>query len=920
MPRDDWRKLEPLFAAAVEIPPDRRGAFLAQACGGDQGLRRELESLLAAHEAPAGILDAPPLAGAWPGASRLGAASPEAPGRLAAGTRLGAWRLGELVGRGGAGEVYAATRADGAFEQQVAIKVLRREAGDDLERFHDERRTLAGLEHPGIARLLDGGVTADGRPYTVLELVAGHPLTEHCRARAASLDERLRLFAQVCDAVSYAHRHLVVHRDLKPGNILVSEDGAVKLLDFGIAKRLGERPGGAPGDLTPLPLTEAPLTLDYAAPEQLTGEAVTTATDVYALGVVLFELLTGTRPWAASELPVARVVRVVLDQAPPAASAAARRRELGAEAAPVPPRRLVGDLDAIVARCLRKPPGDRYQTVEALAQDLERHQRRQPVAAREGARLYLLGRFLSRHRWPVASGAALFLSLAAGVVGFAWQAERAAVERDHARRAASREEAVRYHLTGLFRASLAESSGAAGGEPITAKSMLDRSAERVIEQYRDDPQLAGKVVETLADLYGALGDVEGQVPLLEGFLAAAGPEADPRAVAMARQKLAQLELARGRSERAAELLAQAEAVWSQAAGRYREERLEGLFVRGLLERARGDLEGSIATYRQAIEERTSLAGRAHRETANLYNSLAITLTAANRLDEALAAHREALAILGELGRDEDLDALVMLGNTGTLAMRNGRLREAREILGTAWRKQRQAAGDSAAVAAAMGLYGAALSLGGDTAGARSLLDEAVAMAERFSGPASPLSVQNRLFRAEALSAAGELGPARSALDANLGLCRERYGEQHVLTLRLRLALARLDLEADQPARAAQAAEAMLPSLARLQGPSAAFLAHAQVTLGEALLRLGRADEALAPLTAAVERRESMLWSGSWELAEARARLGEARLATGDPRGAALLEQAAGPLAHELGIDHPQTRRARRALGTAPPTG
>jgi tetratricopeptide (TPR) repeat protein len=896
----DWNRLEDLFGEAVALPTAERASFVARHCGDDVALRRELESLLVAHDTTDGVLDRSPLEG--DALVDNGGDAGERPRALEPGVLLGPWRLGAWIGRGGTGDVYVAERADGAFDQRVAIKVLRHEAAAEAARFHAERHLLAQFEHPGIARLLDGGMTADVRPYAVLEFVEGRTMTEHARGAGFGLEARLRLFGQVCDAVSYAHRHLVVHRDLKPANIVVNADGHVKLLDFGIAKLLAADTEAA--------ATQAPLTLDYAAPEQLLGGPVTTATDVYSLGVVLFELLTGNRPWRSGDLPVARAVRMVLDEPAPRASASVDR----ATAALVPARGLEGDLDAIVARCLRKPPAERYPTVEALWQDVERYLRREPVAAREGAALYRVGRFVERHRWPVAASAALVLSLAGGLGAFAWQAERAERERDIARRAASREEAVRSQLIRLFRASLEESKAKPGDTPpVSAKAMLDRSAERVIEQYRDDPALAGTLVETLSDLYGALGDLEGQRPLLEGFLTASGVDGEARAVALARQKLANLELMRGNPKRAAELLPLAEAVWNAAPESYREERLEGLMMRGQLERAQGDLESSITTFRSAIEQRLAVSGRVHRETANLYNSLAISLTAANRAEEALTAHREALAIHQDLGLGEDLDALVILGNTGTLAFRSGRVREAEEILATAYRKQRALAGDSAAVAAAMGLHGAALRIRGKAGDALPILDEALAMAVKFTGPASPLAVQNRLFRAEALSANGAVPAARRALRENFDIARAQYGETHVLALRMRLALARLELTANAPRAAADQVRELLPQLEALKGPSAAFQAHARVVLGDALLRLGEPGLAIEPLRAAVSQRESMLWSGSWELAEARARLGEALLRTGDPAGGALLQAAVEALSAELGPDHAEARRAAAAL-------
>ena len=495
----NWEALERLFAEAVDLPADKREAFCDRACAGNALLRGELRSLLQAHEDGSRLLDGTP---------GVGAAASPAPATRGPGTRIGVWSLGELIRRGGSGEVYSATRADGAFEQAVALKLLYREAAPDVARFHAERQILASLDHPGIARLLDGGMADDGRLYAVVEYVDGETITEHCQRRRADLAYRVSLFLQVCDVVAYAHRNLIVHRDLKPGNILVTPEGRVKLLDFGVAKRLDHL-----GD-APLDATSAPFTTDYAAPEQLTGQPITTATDVYALGVVLFELLSGERPWRSAGLPIARMVQLIVHDEPPSASRAAA---LAAEP-PVPARRLVGDLDAIVATCLRKVAGDRYPTVNALSRDLVHHLRREPVTARGRARAYLLGRALTRYRWAVGGGTLVFVSLAAGLATTAWQAHRAEVERDAARRAATREEAVRYHLTNLFRTSIAQKDGV----PVTAKAMLDRSAQRVLQEYRDDPQLTGKVVVTLSDLYSALEDVEGQTPLLEGFLAAAG--------------------------------------------------------------------------------------------------------------------------------------------------------------------------------------------------------------------------------------------------------------------------------------------------------------------------------------------------------------------------------------------------------------
>jgi non-specific serine/threonine protein kinase/serine/threonine-protein kinase len=885
-----WERLEDLFGEASALEPNARRAFLERECGGDQALRAELLSLLDAHDAAAGPLDESP---------RVGRAA-DAQDSTLVGTCLGPWRIEQLIGSGGAGHVYLASRIDGTFEQQVAVKVLRRDGSSDLERFHAERRILARLDHPRIARLLDGGLLPDGRPYAVMEFVQGRPLTEHCRETNADAQTRLTLFLQICDAVAYAHANLIVHRDLKPANILVDADGRVELLDFGIAKLLETSLASAAADKT-----SAPLTLDYAAPEQLTGEPATTATDIYALGVILFELLTGDRPWRSEGLPMARAVKLLLDEEAPAASRAAESQP----GAPVAAKRLKGDLDAIIARCLRKDPRHRYDSVSALRADIERHMRHEPVQARGGARAYVIGRFMRRHRWPVAGAIVVALSLLAALAVTLWQVNRVSLERDIANRVAAREEAMRYYLTSMFRSSIEQGAGTS----VTAKAMLDRSAQRVLKEYQDDPHLAGKVVETLADLYGALGDVEGQVPLLQTFLAQAGTESDPESIASARQKLANLEVLRGDARHAATLLDQADAFWATDPARFREQQLEGMFVRGALLRSQGNLAGSIDVYRRAIAGRTTFSGYAHRETANLYNSLAITLTAAGRLEDALAAYRKALDIHAQLGRSEDLDALVMLGNTGTLAYRTGRTREAEQILKTAFEKQSALAGESAAVAAAMGLYGAAVDAHGHSADAAVVLRKAVDLATQFSGPDSPLTIQNRLFLAEALSGSGDSAGAQKLIVETAARARAKFGESHVLTLRAALSQARINNASGRHADAAGLLDRVIAELNKLGPPAHLHLALALVTQGDALLRMGKAVEAIPVLERALAVRGEFVWTGSWELAEARMLLGAALNATGDSRGRALVEQSIPVLTEQLGADHPLAQRARSVL-------
>ncbi len=739
--------------------------------------------------------------------------------------------------------VYEAVRAQGDFNQRVAIKLLQPESAALLQRFESERQILATLEHPGIARLYDGGITRDGRPFMVMEYVEGKSIEEFCTVSRATLAQRLALFVQVCDAVAYAHRNLVVHRDLKPSNILVTGDGRVKLLDFGIAKLL---------DAQRQQLTQAaavPLSPICAAPEQLTGGAITTATDVYALGLLLFEMLTGRHPWMSPDTAMLQAMRAILQRTAPQASRTAQANP----EAPLPAKVIRGDLDAILAKALRVEPAHRYATVEALKADVDRTSRGEPVEAREGARLYVMARTLRRYRWALAATAAIVLSLGGGLGLAAWQAHKAAIDRDAARRDAAREEAVRYNLTQLFGSAIADH----GSAPASAKTMIDASAQRVLKEYQDQPQLAGQLVLSLADLYAALEDVTGAQALLDGYVSEAKSDADPLSLADARQKLANMELLRGHTDRAGALLDQAEAFWAKNPNSYQEERLEGLVVRSRLLRARGDLNAAVATTREAIRQRVALSGHDHRETAVLYNSLAITLTQANLLDEALAAYQETTRIYRALGIADGLDAQIILANTGTLELRTGNLREAEALLHSAIDRERALAGDSAAVAAAMGYYGKVLQITNRAPLAIEDLKQATELAARYAGATSPVSLQNQLFLGEAELAAGDTRSARATLGAAHDAAVMQYGPGHALSLRTQLALIQSGMASSD---GSDAVSALLPLIAKLKGlgpPAEAFRAQALLTLGTAYLNRQQLAEATAAFEDAVTIRSKL---------------------------------------------------------------
>jgi eukaryotic-like serine/threonine-protein kinase len=417
MSTERWQQLEDVFHAALDRAPADREAFVVGACGGDAGLRREVERLLHAHEQASSFVDQ-----AAADVERVAATVPPD------GRQIGAYRIVGELGRGGMGTVYLGERADAQFQMRVAIKVIKRGMDTDavLQRFRHEQQILAGLAHPNIARLLDGGTTSEGVPYFVMEYVDGQPIDQYCRAHRLPIGDRLELFRQVCAAVAYAHQNLVVHRDIKPSNILVTSERVPKLLDFGIAKLLD----AAGGDITvATEFGRQAMTPQYASPEQLRGDRITTVSDVYALGVLLYELLTDAHPYELTDKSrdeIGQIVTAIEVVKPSAIAAGAGDHGTS--------RRLRGDLDTIVITAMRKDPAERYASVALFAEDVRRHIEGLPVVARGDSWTYRTGRFVRRRKLGVAAAAAIVITLIGGVIATSWQARVARAEHARAER------------------------------------------------------------------------------------------------------------------------------------------------------------------------------------------------------------------------------------------------------------------------------------------------------------------------------------------------------------------------------------------------------------------------------------------------------------------------------------------------------
>lgn len=676
MDADRWNRLKELLGDALDQSPEDRTAFLKDACGADEALFNEAVALLGHHDESEDGFRSP--------LQEIRVAPP--PPDTLKQDRIGPYWLREVLGRGGMGAVYLAERVDGQFQQQVAIKLVRSDLAspDVLARFALERQLLARLEHPNIARLLDGGVTDDDRPYVVMEYIDGTSITDYCRTHTLTFQEKLALFCTVCDAVQYAHRNLIVHRDLKPSNILVKEDGTPKLLDFGIAKLLEDDTVALSGPHTQTGYQ--PMTPDYAAPEQVRGTSITTSTDVYQLGVILYELLVGHRPFRRTERTVHHRELVILEQEPTRPSTAVRmvaeeQTEATASRNVVSlSRQLRGDIDTIILKTLRKEPERRYSSAEQLADDLRRHLKGLPVEARGDSLRYRTSRFVRRHRAVVVLASLALLALLIGFGTAVWQSQVASAQRDRAEMALQQSEKTLDFLETMIAAG-----GPREGDPETPIGVvLDSAAARVATDLAEEPEVARAVLTSLSTIFFEMGRVEAAKTHAQHALELYGDTRNPEygrtahvlANALtvnddpetalhyyeeARTNLMDVPqyeilsaavlnsygdalISVGREE-------DAEQVYQEAISIYREHdhtditySLAGL---SLLYNFQGRYDDALPLLQEVVSQLRRRHAEPHYELGEALGNLASTRAELGQLEEALVPRREALAILDE---------------------------------------------------------------------------------------------------------------------------------------------------------------------------------------------------------------------------------------------------------------------------------
>lgn len=804
-----WSQVRALFDTLVDLSPAGRTSRL-NAPNLDSAVVHELHSLLAADRP--GLLD-----GALPILGDLDDSAEYA--SLDTGATVGGFCIDRLIGRGGMGEVYLAHRDSADFSQAVALKMLRPEAVARAELFGAERRLLARLEHPGIARLIDGGIAPDHRPFMAMEYVEGRDVVLWCAEHKADLGTRLRLFLEVCDAVAYAHAQLVVHRDIKPANILVDGAGRVRLLDFGVARLV---------DLSSenRTMTQLLLTPDYAAPEQFEGSAPAVAADVYSLGAVLFELVAGRGPWKFDAASMPTVMRRLLHDDPPYPSKVATGTG-------VPSPQIAGDLDAIVLKAMRRNPQDRYPTANALSDDVRRHLAIKPVRARAGAASYVFRRFLRRNRWASAATAAGLFALLVGAGGVAWQSRQTRVERDIALAQAERAEAINQAVLTMFR----DASDIGIASTSNARELIASTANRVVNALDPGSAKSSAVIGALADLYVLTENLDGSQKLLETALARGFGRRDPIGAAELKLKLAAPYASKFRNREARALLADADRIWRTNPARFRVERVDAVGVEAMMLRQEGKRAQGIALLQQNMPDAEVALADNGRDLATRYANLTLHMMEAGRLDEADALLRRSDAKLASTGQGNSPAALQLLQLRGGVVARRGDIKTAAEIFARSAALRRSLYGPSTGLAADLMQYARSLNKLDRPADALAALDEAQPMALKYAGAQSVPALMIDVSRVEALIKLGRLGEAQRIMSGVTPrmIASGPDGLMNGLRLQVdaKLALAQNEI------RRASSSLANAETIFRKIGPPAAVFAKGVAPLREQIRAAGR---------------------------------------------------------------------------------
>lgn len=890
LPSESWQLIDSVFHQALDLPIEQRDAFLDQACAGNASLRSEVSSLLASADQGLDFIEQPLRA----------AVEQIADDRLGDGSIIAGYRLVRVLGEGGMGTVYLGERADEQFHKRVAIKLLQPyfvQTPTMQARFKIERQIQATLEHPNIARLLDGGVTKSGIPYVVMEYVDGIAIDQYCRTHELTVERRLRLFCTVCMAVESAHKSLVVHRDIKPGNILVTNDGVPKLLDFGIAKLLD------PDGTAPLATLTADrmMTPEYASPEQIRGEAVTTATDVYALGVLLYELLTGVRPFSLKTYSPGELYQTICEKEPEAPSAKVQKSALSRAS-----QKIDSELDNIVLMAMRKEPDRRYRSVREFADDIGSYLSGYPVRAKTSSWNYRAGKFLRRHKLAVSTVIFAAICLIGATIGMAFMARRAQRQQAVAERESE-------FLASVFRASSPEESR---GHEVSARDLLDRGVQRVDRELTGQPELQADMLDSIGRSYTSLSLYDRAEPLME------------RAYRLRRQiygdnNLTTADTADGfanvlrlqsKNEEAEKLFRQALAVREKklsanddlvaqslthlgdcliVEGKYPEA--EPVLRRALaIDRTHGQDEGADTRnflalvlesqgnfgeagqlLREAVEISKRTLGADSPDYALALHNLAGSFIDMGDLRDAEATDRKALDLWRKELGDDHLNLVYPLNNLAWILLEEGKPQDAEAFLRQDIEINRKHNNlDSTHYASAVNNWGRMLEEKGDYGGAESSYREALKLMTTLFGAQSFQTAKVSAYLGEMKFDQGEYVSAGSYAKQALEIQRKLGGEEHPL-----VASSLIDLAAAQMMlKHSDSAEALLRQAIAIRKKKlsathpAVLLAEAR--LGELLATTGRTQEAEPMLREALASAKAEAFPVvSWQLGEIEHSLG-----------------------------------------------
>jgi eukaryotic-like serine/threonine-protein kinase len=892
--RDRWLVVGPYFDRALDMDEDERTAWLSRLRRDDPPLAADLDELLAAHGAleRERYLENPP--------------SVPSPATLA-GQTVGAYTLVSPLGQGGMGSVWLARRSDGRFEGRAAVKLLNASlvgrAGE--ERFRREGSILARLTHPHVAHLVDAGVSPAGQPYLVLEYVEGEQIDHYCDTHGLGIEARLRLFLEVLEAVAHAHANLIVHRDIKPSNVLVGTDGRVKLLDFGIAKLLE---GDGSGGLTTALTREGgrALTPEFAAPEQLTGGTVTTATDVHALGTLLYLLLSGRHPVAESRSSPADLLRAIVEEDPARPSEAATGADANVRSTTREAlrRQLRGDLDTILARALKKNPVERYASVGALADDIRRHLDHQPIGSRPDTLAYRTEKFVRRHRGGVAAAMLAVVAALAGTVAIVAQAREARKQRDAARVQLARSTATNEFLGFLL------SAAAPAGRDFAVSDLLEQGEKTVEKQFADDDPLRAEMLAAIGNQYISAERFEMAAGVLQRAASVAARSGDPALRVRALCPLALATMALGKRT-------EAEAIMADALASLPEDPQNALTRAECLTRYsefgfvtnEGEPMIRHAAAAMALLDRAPVAAKPARIGAQ--TALAYGYYLDGQHAKAEAAYAAAMKAIEQAGRERTSAAADLLGNWGLVYFR-GDIRKAEPLFRRSLELHRSIDGANRVAPTLVFNYAAVLYQLARFAEAEPLYQETIRTARERQ--MKSLWVDASMELADLYIDGGQPDRAAALLDELRPSLQppvfSTLRQAHFAYSRGLLALSRHD--------AAQAQVRFAESVARFETVKAKFSMNVFALIGlaraERSLRHAAAAEAAARRAIALAESLAGKGSPSYLIGLSQAALGEVQLAQGDPSATATLGAALGHLDQTLGGQHPATIATRRLEG------